>query len=630
MNTGLIWSNFVAYSLQIGLLVGVAALAPAALRLRSPRAKLAYWHLLLIACLLLPLVRPWRQQVIAETVTVTSRVISVVPSESPSARSYSPTEIALGVLLLGAAARLGWLAIGFWKLGRYRRRSEPFHMTLPWPARAELRLSSDITGPVTFGVRNPVVLLPPQFPDLDPRAQQAILYHELLHVERRDWLFTVGEELVRAVFWFHPAIWWLLGEIQLAREQAVDREVIELTQAKDEYVDALLAIAGARPQLDLALAPLFLRKRHLKHRVVSILKESRMSKSRLLSALAASLCVLVATVWLVTNTFPLAAAPQVVSDGPGVSVDVGAATLMHRAPVAYPEAARAKRIQGAIVLELTFDGSGNVADARVLSGPEELRKAALQSALQWHFVREAAGNKRQVTVTFQLPAEQPEQAPVRGGSTTLTVPPPPPAEARPLARPPDFDAARRAYEMSTSRVRRVKSIETVGLPEDARRELLSKLSERIGAVLTSETMTAMAKIVRDFDEHLNMSLNVISGEEAVITILAPMSSPAPPAVSGSGGAIKVGGNVQASKIVRQPRPVYPAEAKEARLQGVVKMMAIIAKDGTIKSLEVISGHPILVPSALESVRQWVYQTTLLNGEPVEVQTQIDVNYTLSQ
>ena len=85
---------------------------------------------------------------------------------------------------------------------------------------------------------------------------------------RRDWLFTVAEELVRAVFWFHPAIWWLLGEIQLAREQAVDRRVIEITQSRDPYMDALLAMAGARPQLDLAPAPLFLRKRHLKQRVV--------------------------------------------------------------------------------------------------------------------------------------------------------------------------------------------------------------------------------------------------------------------------------------------------------------------------------------------------------------------------
>jgi protein TonB len=94
--------------------------------------------------------------------------------------------------------------------------------------------------------------------------------------------------------------------------------------------------------------------------------------------------------------------------------------------------------------------------------------------------------------------------------------------------------------------------------------------------------------------------------------------------------IKVGGNVQSAKLVRQPRPVYPPLAKQARISGVVKLSAVISKDGTIQQLEVISGHPLLVPSALDAVKQWVYQPTQLNGEPVEVQTQIDVNFTLSQ
>ena len=82
--------------------------------------------------------------------------------------------------------------------------------------------------------------------------------------------------------------------------------------------------------------------------------------------------------------------------------------------------------------------------------------------------------------------------------------------------------------------------------------------------------------------------------------------------------IKVGGNVQSAKLVRQPRPVYPPLAKQARISGVVKLSAVISKDGTIKELQVISGHPLLVPAALEAVKQWVYQPTLLNGEPVEV------------
>jgi periplasmic protein TonB len=72
------------------------------------------------------------------------------------------------------------------------------------------------------------------------------------------------------------------------------------------------------------------------------------------------------------------------------------------------------------------------------------------------------------------------------------------------------------------------------------------------------------------------------------------------------------------------------EAKQARIQGVVRLNAVIAKDGTISDLSVISGHPLLVPSALDSVKQWIYQPTLLNGNPVEVTTEIDVNFTLAQ
>ena len=94
--------------------------------------------------------------------------------------------------------------------------------------------------------------------------------------------------------------------------------------------------------------------------------------------------------------------------------------------------------------------------------------------------------------------------------------------------------------------------------------------------------------------------------------------------------ITIGGNVQQAKLVRQPKPIYPPLAKQARISGVVHLNAVISKDGTIQDLKVISGHPLLVPSALEAVKQWVYQPTLLNGEPVEVVTQIDVNFTLSQ
>jgi len=119
---------------------------------------------------------------------------------------------------------------------------------------------------------------------------------------------------------------------------------------------------------------------------------------------------------------------------------------------------------------------------------------------------------------------------------------------------------------------------------------------------------------------------------SVPTAAPPPPPPPPPAEKKpvTPKRITIGGNVQQAKLVRQPKPNYPPLAKQARISGVVHLAAIISKDGTIQDLKVIGGHPLLIPAALEAVKQWVYQPTLLNGEPVEVSTQIDVNFTLSQ
>jgi protein TonB len=83
-------------------------------------------------------------------------------------------------------------------------------------------------------------------------------------------------------------------------------------------------------------------------------------------------------------------------------------------------------------------------------------------------------------------------------------------------------------------------------------------------------------------------------------------------------------------LIRQLKPLYPELARQVRIQGVVRLHALISKEGTIEELKVVNGHPLLVPSALEAVKQWAYQPTLLNGEPVGVETDIDVNFKLSQ
>ena len=97
---------------------------------------------------------------------------------------------------------------------------------------------------------------------------------------------------------------------------------------------------------------------------------------------------------------------------------------------------------------------------------------------------------------------------------------------------------------------------------------------------------------------------------------------------GSGKPVEVGGDVQAARLLHRVTPVYPSLAPQARISGVVRLRAIISEEGAVQRLEVLSGHPLLVGSALEAVKRWFYRPTLLNGRPVAVITQIDVNFRL--
>lgn len=96
-----------------------------------------------------------------------------------------------------------------------------------------------------------------------------------------------------------------------------------------------------------------------------------------------------------------------------------------------------------------------------------------------------------------------------------------------------------------------------------------------------------------------------------------------------GRRLRVGGNFIAGKLINRVQPVYPALARQTRIQGVVRLHMILQKDGTVQQLEVVSGHPLLVQAAMDAVRQWRCQPTLLNGAPVEVDTTVDVVFALN-
>jgi protein TonB len=123
---------------------------------------------------------------------------------------------------------------------------------------------------------------------------------------------------------------------------------------------------------------------------------------------------------------------------------------------------------------------------------------------------------------------------------------------------------------------------------------------------------------------------VLGGIIGGIPSVAPPPPPPPVKKAETVQRIKVGGNVQGAMILRKTPPVYPQLAKSARVSGVVHLAAIIAKDGTIQELHSLGGPALLIQAAMDAVKTWIYKPTMLNGEPVQVETTIDVNFTLNQ
>lgn len=116
-----------------------------------------------------------------------------------------------------------------------------------------------------------------------------------------------------------------------------------------------------------------------------------------------------------------------------------------------------------------------------------------------------------------------------------------------------------------------------------------------------------------------------------IVVAGPPAPPPPPKpeTPKPPSQIRVGGDVQAANLLRKVDPPYPPLARATRVQGLVRFTAVIGKDGTIQNLQLVSGHPLLVEAARIAILQWLYKPTLLNKEPTEVITQIDVNFKLS-
>lgn len=175
-------------------------------------------------------------------------------------------------------------------------------------------------------------------------------------------------------------------------------------------------------------------------------------------------------------------------------------------------------------------------------------------------------------------------------------------------------------------------------PDAARQATRPRDSDMVGQRLREPK--AIPRNVADIDEG-EAPMPAVSSEgfgvpggtgdpaaSSVLNSIVTLTPPAPlprPAVN---APLRVSQGVAQGFLVHQVKPMYPPLARQARIQGAVVVQAIIGKDGTVENLRLISGHPMLAPAAIEAVRQWRYRPYTLNGMPVEVETEITVNFVL--
>jgi len=293
----------VAYSAQVLVVVSVAALAERVLRSAAPAVRLAYWRAVALLCVLLPLAPfvsggPQEATGVPLGALDSGLVTSTVVDSVSTIVSGATADVVMWILAAGVAVRIARLGLGLWQLRRMRRLAAApatfgpsvDELRAMLAAHADLRWSDQVTQPVTFGVVSPVVLLPRRVESLSREAQRGVVCHELLHVARRDWRWILVEELARAVFWFHPAVWWLVARLDLSREQVVDARVVDCTSARGSYMDALVFFADQTGPVAPSIA--FLRNRHLRARLRQLNRRASMTARRVVGTLAALLVVL--------------------------------------------------------------------------------------------------------------------------------------------------------------------------------------------------------------------------------------------------------------------------------------------------------------------------------------------------
>jgi len=253
-----------------------------------------------------------------------------------------------------------------------------------------------INGPITLGIRQPVLLVPEGFlEDVVNGNADALLAHELAHVQRRDFAKNLFYSALSIPTAFHPCVWMTRSRLSESREMVCDAIAAELVSGRDQYARALVRLASkltdsSRPRVLHAIG--ILESGVFERRIMRLkakqLKASGIRKLATMTACAAialSACVAAMAVRLPVDDAASSKSGGAHSGPVTVDQKVMQGQILEKEPPKYPAEAKVHRIQGKVVLSAIIGKDGSVEELKAVSGPKELQQSALDSVRTWKY-----------------------------------------------------------------------------------------------------------------------------------------------------------------------------------------------------------------------------------------------------
>lgn len=511
-----------------------------------------------------------------------------------------------------------------------------------WPL-PKLRVSGSVVVPMTIGFREPVILLPGNCQTWDAWKLRAVLAHELAHVRRGDWLVSLAASLNRSLYWFHPLAWWLERHLSTLAEQASDDAALGQLNDAPRYAGTVLEFArilqnGRRLNYGVAMA----RTAKVSRRIDRILAVGLPGPALLNRKTWAAIVACAVPLVYGAAALQVAQTPSATGARPGLAQIVTEGSRLSATEAQQLEEQLAggggdSATYGKLIAYYHTHGMAERFHehvyALITKHPESdigLYASHLQSGLDPDRLR---------ALWIDAATAHPNDAGVLANAARFIGDADPFLEESLLKRAVQLDPVRVTYlaDLFARAIAHPSTDEKPSFAQSARAELEASndatLVGMVGEFLASGAPGGRDREQSQFDfaEHLlNRAQTLDPDNQEWSAAITRLHTPHEETAAKPEGVVRlrVGGEVQQANLIQRPVPVYPTAAKQARVQGLVRFSVVIGKDGRISNITLISGHPLLIPAAQEAGKQWIYRPTLLNGDPVEVATTIDVQFTL--